>query len=195
MASKKLTKAHQYALASIKAATTPEGGYGFVNPTIGADLAAAGHILVDTSVTDANGNVAAKAVATEALTQAAPVAESTSVTFEIMDGLTPTNTARGGIKEEIYPFSKLGVGQSFFVPVTAKMSDPAKQFASTVSGANRRFGSPDPAGATKTVKGKTVPVLVYSRHFTLRPVKAGQTYTSMPGFVEKADGARVFRTT
>src|SRR5208337_1139372 len=99
--------------------------------------------------------------------------------------------ARGGRRGEQYPFSKMELNSSFFVPVTTKYPKPWETFASTVSSATRRFSTEHPIEKRKDRKGNMVAVLVATRKFTLRQVAKGQKYSN--GFEEKADGARVFR--
>jgi hypothetical protein len=50
----------------------------------------------------------------------------------------PVAEGRGRIGSEKYPFSKLEIGQSFFVPNSETMPDAAKSLAGTASGAGKR---------------------------------------------------------
>lgn len=64
--------------------------------------------------------------------------------FEIVSGFTmPAPTGRGR-REATYPFDKLEIGQSFFIPATAERPTPAKSMGSTVSSANRRYADATP---------------------------------------------------
>lgn len=115
---------------------------------------------------------------------------------------------RGGAPVQ-YPFDKLDVGQSFFVPISAKHPNPVKTLGSTVSSANMRFSVE--TGEMKTVqrtkrgeKNKavvdaagnkvreqvTVPVRKQGRKFSIRPVKAGVKYGE---WMAEADGALIAR--
>lgn len=115
---------------------------------------------------------------------------------------------RGGAPVQ-YPFDKLEAGQSFFVPVSAKHSNPLKTLGSTVSSANMRFSVE--TGEMKTVertkRGKknkavvdaqgnkvkemvTVPVRKQTRKFTIRAVKSGVAYG---GWTAPNDGALIAR--
>lgn len=71
--------------------------------------------------------------------------------FAIDDGISLPQ-ARGGKGGSVYPFDALAVNQSFFVPETADMPNPAKTLASTVSSATARYAVP--------VEGETVDVKV-----------------------------------
>lgn len=116
----------------------------------------------------------------------------------IADAVLPPAKKRGATgagAPTIYPFNGLEVGQSFFVPVSEKHPDPVKTLGSTVSSANRRYAVP--TGETKTIEravrgeknravigpdGKkkmetvTLPVLKYTRKFTIRGVEKGVKY-------------------
>lgn len=123
--------------------------------------------------------------------------DASTETFNIISGavLPPSKRGNtGGGAPVKYPFDKLEIGQSFFVPVSAKLPDPVKTLGSTVSSANMRYA--EETGETKQVNrakrdGKkaaldadgnkimevvTRPVYKYSRKFTIRGVKAGETY-------------------
>ncbi len=108
--------------------------------------------------------------------------------FEIEQGIEiPANGARSG-RETVYPFDKLEVGQSIFIPNTEAKPDAAKSIASTISSTHARFSVADPSGKTRIVmkgekKGETVPVMIKTRTFTVR---AGEK--------DGVKGARVWRT-
>lgn len=162
-------------------------------------LVASGLAEVNTAVAvNADGNVPARATAKlieELGTKAAPAPVAEKPKFEIASDAPFVPGVRGGVKEEVYPFSKLEVGQSFVVPVSDDKATPeavVEKFGSTVSSATRRFS--EKTGETKLNKdGKTVEVLKATRRFTLRPVTKGQTYPNST-FVEPVSGARVYRT-
>lgn len=172
-------------LETITAATNSPQGYALVDPSHIKELVAAGHVEVNTAITSDDGKVAARA------TGVALPFPAAKPTFAIESGIVPTPQARGGKKEEVYPFGQLEVGQSFFVPATDKSPEPAKTFASTVSSATRRFAVKSATETKTNKKGAVVPVLVVTRRFTIRAVTAGQKYEN--GYVEQATGARVFR--
>lgn len=145
---------------------------------------------------DANGMVLTRA--TDKLTSApAPVAAvpAEKPQFEILSGIVAPVSKRGGMREEVYPFSRLELGQSF--AVVANAGETGKQvvarFNSTVSSATRRYAVPATDGKTRTTKkGAVVPVLVPTRKFALYSVTAGDKTNT--GFTEPATGARVVRT-
>jgi hypothetical protein len=120
---------------------------------------------------------------------ATPVAKPT---FAIVAVPMPT-AKRGGRTGETYPFDKLEVGQSFFVPNDAvKSGDAAKSLASTVTTANERFSEVDPNGATRTNrKGNVVPVRTQQRKFEMRAMQDGAPWGGE--FAGKA-GAGIWRT-
>jgi hypothetical protein len=125
-----------------------------------------------------------------------PVAEASP--YAILTNAVPPISKRGnkggGAKTQ-YPFDKMEVGNSFFVPVSEKHTDPSKTLASTVSAANNRYS--EDTGEKKTVtrakrgaKNKavrdaagnkvqeTVEIAVkkQTRKFILRKVEAGKKY-------------------
>jgi hypothetical protein len=129
----------------------------------------------------------------------------------ITDAALPASRrgAGGGGAPIKYPFDKLEIGQSFFVPVSAEHPNPVKTLGSTVSSANMRYAEEtgatrevtrakrgdgnkallDAAGnkVTETVK---VPVYKYTRKFSIRAVKAGVKYGA---WVAPSDGALIAR--
>ena len=104
--------------------------------------------------------------------------------FKIEDSIpVPTISGRGrGVN--VYPFDRLAVGQSFFVPNSEDKPNAAKSLASTVSSAAARYAVPAEDGSTKTnKKGEVVPVMVKTRMFVVRRVEE-----------DGVKGARVWRT-
>ena len=148
----------------------------------------------------ANGNVA-------------PVAE-VATNYELISGvvLPPSKRGsglRGGGAPLKYPFDKMEIGQSFFVPVTAKHPDPVKSLGSTISSAKLRFAEVtgqktvtrakrgkgnklelDAAG-NKIMETKQVDVHKFTRNFEIRPVEAGVKYGD---WVAPGSGALIART-
>lgn len=191
----KKTKAQSKALlAGIVTDTKGAQGYSLVNPEDVKELVDAGHIEVNPNIKDASGKIAARA--TEKLlaehgANAGATEAAVESAFVLEDAIPLPPAAKGGRRDEQYPFSKMAVGQSFFVPVSEKYPKPWETFGSTVSSATRRFATEHPTETRTNRKGVAVPVLVTTRKFTLRQVTKGQTYSN--GFVEKADGARVYR--
>jgi len=117
--------------------------------------------------------------------------------YEVFTGAVLPLSKRGGggggapIK---YPFDKLEIGASFFVPISDKIPDPAKTLASTVSSANVRFAEVvghkevevskrgkgnklilDDHG-NKIMEKKQRDIYKYTRKFKIAAVEAGQEY-------------------
>lgn len=131
--------------------------------------------------------------------------------FGIIDGAVLPVSKRGGggggapIK---YPFDQLQVGQSFFVPATAKLPNPLKTLGSTISSANIRYadkiGEKEvtrakrgeknklvlDANGQKIMETKTVPEYKFNRKFSIRGVEAGKSYGN---WVAEASGALIQR--
>jgi hypothetical protein len=134
-----------------------------------------------------NSKAQAQTGSTPAATPAAPAASK----FAVVAGVPMPETQRKGFaRGEQYPFSTLEVGQSFFIPATTDKPQPERSYASTVASARNRYSVADPAGATRTNrKGKTVPVVTYSRDFAIRGGVEGTPY-GQPG----VKGAAIWRT-
>lgn len=138
-------------------------------------------------------------------------AETTAETFGIISGVTLPPSKRGntgGGAPIKYPFDKLEVGQSFFVPKSAKLPNPVKTLGSTVSSAIMRYATD--TGETKQVtrakrEGKkaaldangekimetvTRSVYKFERKFTIRGVEKGVSYGS---WTAPEDGAIIAR--
>lgn len=106
------------------------------------------------------------------------VAPVTEPTFAIEDGIAIPEAKRGGgggrkgPRGSKYPFATMENGQSFFVPATEEMPNPAKTLASTASTAKKAFGEVT-GERTITRKGqtKTVPAYTYTRGFIVRAVE------------------------
>jgi hypothetical protein len=171
----KLNKAQKELLNTIIAATNSPAGFTYANPSDAKVnvLVEQGLIELNSAVTDGNGGVGVRASASALASVTAPAATSSKPSFEIVTGIAPAVAKRGGVREEIYPFSKLEIGASFFIP------------------ASRRF-SVETGNMRKNRKGEEVKETKPTRKFVIRAVTAGQTYSN--GFVEAAAGARIFRT-
>lgn len=175
-------------LKTIVEATASATGYILVDPndkTI-LELVKSAKVELNALVTDGSGKVAARSTA--AAITPKPVVSKPS--FELTSVGLPAPAKRGGHREETYPFAQMEVGQSFYIAATEAKPNPAESFASTVTGATRRFSVP--TGNTKTNrKGAVVPEMQVTRKFVIRAVTAGQKYDN--GFVEPSNGARVYR--
>lgn len=58
--------------------------------------------------------------------------------FEVEDGFVPP-VKRSKRRKSKYPFDKMSIGQSFYVPKTERMKDPYRTLTSSCGGANRRY--------------------------------------------------------
>ena len=132
-----------------------------------------GAIVVGNATTEANSAIAETGKT-----------EKVKSMFKIEDSIpVPTISGRGrGVN--VYPFDRLAVGQSFFVPNSEDKPNAAKSLASTVSSATARYAVPAEDGSTKTnKKGEVVPVMVKTRKFVVRRAEE-----------DGVKGARVWRT-
>lgn len=157
--------------AVLAAVAASENGELLMTQEQAAEGIAAGHLVADESRVEGNrapvkltdeGFAAFQASEHGDNAQAEQrAATSTKKTFEVEKGIAPpsgTAAKRGG-RSGGYPFASLEIedgaqyGDSFHVPATDKMPDPAKSLASTVSGARASF-----AVETGETKDVTVPV-------------------------------------
>jgi hypothetical protein len=118
-------------------------------------------IEVNTAMTDANGNAAARLTEAGAklvagdkpapTNEAAGEAPKPSPYAIIKNATLPPSKRgnKGGGAPTQYPFADLEVGASFFVPVSEKHPEPVKTLGSTVSSANMRYAVK--TGETKEV--------------------------------------------
>lgn len=177
MASKKKTATVALiGMAAIIAATQDAAkGFALVGTDEANKLAADGLVEIAPAGAVPNvpeGQVAARAtqkgidsVSTAAAPAAAPAGKPE---FVIEDNVAiPAVSGRGGRIGSVYPFDKLNVGQSFFVPKAAK------NLASTVSSANARYAEVIPGETRKDRNGKDVPKTKFTRHFIVRSVEGG----------------------
>lgn len=98
---------------------------------------------------------------------AAPAAAEKPL-FVIEDNVAiPAIAGRGRTGGSSYPFDKLAVNQSFFVP------KEAKKLASTISAANARYAEVVEGETRKNRKGEEVPKTRLTRKFIVRSVEGG----------------------
>lgn len=144
-------------------------------------------------------------------------AESPKHTYTILKNVAiPAAKRRGNPSgngaPEKYPFASMELNDTFFSPNSDhKKGDAVKALGSTISSQNKKYSTP--TGAEKTVTravrdkhthkavldaaGKKVtetvqlPVLDYSRKFTIRPVEKGVAYGS---WTAPENGALIART-
>lgn len=187
---------------------TGEGGTGYLPQEQAEKLRNAGLILIHETLKDSKGNPAVKLTdagaslanngANMAKTETASTGEANVQNFVIDSDIAMPERRAGGIRASRYPFDALQPGQSFHIPATDKVPNPAKKYSSIASSANRRYGTAvvDPAtgqpvmvtrtrkmrdGTQKTTQGKK---LAFSRTFSIRPAGADDP---------RGPGARVFR--
>jgi hypothetical protein len=132
--------------------------------------------------------------------------------YDIITGVEipkPKRSGGGAGAPVVYPFDKMDVGHSFFVPVSAKHPDPVKTLGSTVSSANMRYAveTGEQKQITRTKRGDKnkamldangnkiketviVPVRKATRKFVIRPVKAGVKYGE---WMAESDGSLIAR--
>ena len=136
---------------------------------------------------------------------------SNSSAFEVItNAVLPAfkRGGRGGGAPIKYPFDKLEVGNSFFVPATEKIPNPLNTLGSTISSANLRYateiGNKEVTRAKrgkrnklvlddngqKIMETKTVPVYEFARKFSMRGVETGKTYG---GWIAPSNGVLVGR--
>ncbi len=159
-------------LAAIVAATQSDPGYAMVPKAEAEKLAAEGLVELNTAMVDGD-KIATRATQkgvdslnTATNATAAP-ATAAKVEYKIESDVAIPAIAGRGRTGSTYPFDKLDVGQSFFVPKAAK------NLASTVSSANARFAEVIEGETRVDRKGNTVPKTKQTRSFIVRSVEGG----------------------
>lgn len=110
---------------------------------------------------------------TQAVEEPAPAKTKGNTMFVIEDAIpVPAKTVKRGraAGSSKYPFHQLEVGQSFMVPATDKLPDPAKSLASAVAAAIRVYATQN---GTKTYKGREITAYTPTRMFEVRAVEGG----------------------
>lgn len=197
-------------LAEIVEATT-DAARGFVYMTEKSVkvLVDAGYAECNKEITDGAGNIAVRATkagleygtapaateeGTTTMNTEATAAPAAPRSFAIETGVAIPSIKRSGAAASIYPFDKLEVGQSFFVPATDEMPNPGKSLASTVSSASKRYATEN---GTREINRKvdgvmtkvTVPAYDYERKFVVRSVEENGVKGARVWRVEPADHA------
>lgn len=186
----------QPALKQLKAASLVEQ-----HPT------ATGPVGGDASVIGVGVKITEAGIAANAANMTTQVVIAEKPTFKLADSVPlPAGGKRGSGKgKSIYPFEEMVVGQSFFIPATETVPNPAKSLASTATSATRRYDEKivDESGnpvmeATKARKGKngkpdtvagTRQKTRHTRVYAMRPVTDGAPWGSAG-----VAGAACFRT-
>lgn len=151
--------------------------------------------------------VASKSNGSTPTNEAPPMEQFAIITGAVLPPSKRGN--RGGGAPTKYPFDKLEVGQTFFVGKSDEHPNPLKTLGSTVSSANNRYAEKTTetkqvertkrgAGnkAVKNADGSnvkesvTVPVMKFTRKFSIRAVEAGKSYGA---WTAPADGVLIGR--
>lgn len=149
-----------------------------------ANLVDKGYIEVNKEVVDGQGNYAGRPTETgikfikdNAVSDNA-VAPTVEASFAVESGVPIPEAKRGGgggrkgPRGSKYPFATMENGQSFFVPATEDMPNPAKTLASTASTAKKAFGTvTGTREITRKGETKTVDAYTYDRGFIVRAVE------------------------
>lgn len=113
-------------------------------------------------------------------TPVAAAAAAVAPSFAIVAFTLPEAKRVGGnlgARPEVYPFSKLEVGQAFFIAATTDKPNPAKSYASTVASATERYATEDTvAPKVANRKGAMVCPKVYARKFGIRAIPDGAAF-------------------
>lgn len=185
------TKLQKELLAEIVEATNSPTGFTYVSEGKAKPLVDRGLIELNTGMKNDAGHMAARATAAGielimSNTDQNAVSDNTEnpePKFEIDSGI-PMPKSNRRVRQAIYPFDALEVGQSFHVPATDERPNPAKSLASTVSSANRRYAVEIPGETRVDRKGNTVPATRQERKFRVTAAAADDP---------RGAGARVFR--
>lgn len=180
----KLNKKSQVFFDELKAEILATAdGFTYADPAQLAPLVKAGLVEINETMQSVIDNVTCIAVRLtnqeqqqdqDATGVAAPAIqtskESKKTMYKIEDSVAIPAISGRGRTGNTYPFDEMEVNQSFFVPATAEMENPAKSLASTVSSANARYAV-EVEGETRTNrKGNIVPVTKLTRQFIVRGV-------------------------
>lgn len=151
----KFTKLEQKTLDDAIAATEA-GSYIYASEDLYQPLVEAGLVEVNPEIVNEAGEIAVRAILSAKQTQTEEKKGVVKMSFEIESNIPiPVGASRrGGAREAKYPFDKLEVGQSFFVAPSEKHPEPWKSYASTISGATKRYDVPDIDEATGIQKTK-----------------------------------------
>lgn len=138
-----------------------ENGGLYLTQEEGADLVAAGFASVN--MQDIQGDTAFVTLTDAGLALITPAAtKGAKQVFEIETVPMPdAPKKRSGKRGSKYPFEKLEVGQSFHVPKTKDMPNPVSALASSLTGARRKFTTPELDASGKPVM-ETVTVKTYA---------------------------------
>lgn len=193
---KKLTKAH---LAITLMTIVEAGEEGMYAPAeLANSLLEKGLVEINAGDVDEYGCVATRATQAgidhafeeqrSAGPEEAPVAAA-QTGFAIVDSVeVPKSHVRRTKQGSKYPFDQLEIGQSFFVPQTAKSENIVRTMSSQVSNAKKLYSEAIPGEFKTNKNGQQIPKLHYHRNFIARPVEDGAPW-GFPG----VKGAGVWR--
>lgn len=169
----KLTKKNEKLLKVIATETT-EKGFGYAAEADCAELAKCGLVEVNASIAlDENGRFAVRCTQAGFEIVNSLGAEDESE-FPVASGIEMPTVARHIPKRTSkYPFDQLEVGQSFFIAATEEVPNPMRSYASSVTGANKRYAEEVPGETRVNRKGNTVPLTRQTREFSMRRVGDG----------------------
>lgn len=179
--SKKAETVAVVTLAEIVAATLDSSkGFLYTAKTVYEPLVKDGLAEINEQMTNEAGEVATRATdkGVQQMSNSTP-AETTAVAaaagFVIESGIPmPSISGRGRANgSSKYPFDKLEVNQSFFVPASDACKEPGKTLASTVARANMQYSEVVEGETKKNRKGEDVPMRKQIRQFVLRTVEGG----------------------
>lgn len=120
---------------------TLEGGFAFTPKDVHDYLIEKGFVEINPEITNEAGEVATRATET-GIAKVPKEEKLMSDQNFVIESIPVVKTRRASGKASIYPFDKLEVGQSFFVPASAEKPEPWKSMQSTVATATRRYAEP-----------------------------------------------------
>lgn len=172
------------------------GAFTYADDNYFGSLVDKGFVEVNKEVVDSTGNYAGrpteagiKLIKDNGMSEVSVQPEVTAPAFTIESDVALPEVKRGGgggrkgPRGSKYPFDTMENGQSFFVPATAEMENPAKTLASTASTFAKKYATENGTREiTRKGETKTVPNYDYTRKFVVRAVEENGTR-----------GARVWR--
>jgi|ERR1700743_1924957 len=205
-------------------AATESGNHVFITQAEGTPLIDHVPRLIDVNLAITEGDKAAAKATAEGIAMVKGEVQTISAgdvgkldvlgEFQLMSGIELPASRRGqglrGGRANKYPFDKMEVGNTFFVPVSEEIPNPLKTLGSTVASANMRYAvetgqtkevertkrGPDrkamvDASGAKIREKVTVPVLDHKRKYEIRSVKKDQ---KLGTWVVPNDGVIIART-
>lgn len=110
---------------------------------------------------------------------------SAVVDFDINSVVRTRKVGEPGERQSMFDFDSLEVNKAFFIPATEKRPDPAKQYASAVANAKKKYATFDANTLVKNKRGNDVPKATYTRDFKLVKMvdgaQFGEQYKGVPG--------------